>query len=125
MQEIKSLRPFGFFMSAAFFILGAGIPLLKNKEIHPLLTVIACAFLFFTLVYPEALRNVRKWWLILGEKLGLINSRILFTILYLTLFSLVHLVFKMMGRDKFKKKWKGYDSTYSEKQKISSFADPF
>lgn len=125
MKEIKSLRHFGFFMSAAFLFLGMGIPLLKKKDIHPVLCAVAGLFLLLAIFSPETLKKIREWWLLLGEKLGLINSKILFTILYLTLFSLVHLIFKLMGRDKFKKKWKGYESTYTEKQKISSFSDPF
>lgn len=125
MKEIKSLRPFGFFMFAAFLLLGVGIPMLKKKEIHLSLTIIAGVFLILAIFIPESLRKIREWWLFLGEKMGLINSKILFTILYLTLFSLVHFIFKLMGRDKFKKKWKGFDSTYTEKQKISSFNDPF
>ena len=125
MQETKQLRHFGLFMAFAFLVIGTGIPLLKNREFHPVLTGIAVLFLIVAILAPDWLKTTREWWLLLGEKLGTINSRILFTILYLTLFSLIHLIFKIMGRDKFKRKWKAYETTYTDKQKISLFTDPF
>lgn len=124
-QEKKELRHFGLIMAFAFLILGTGIPLIKHRTFHPVLTGIALLFLIVAIFVPDWLKTTREWWLMLGEKLGLLNSRILFTILYLTLFSVIHLIFKLMGRDKFKRKWRAYDSTYTEKQKISAFTDPF
>lgn len=121
----RELRVFAFIMMSGFLVLGAGIPLLKGKSIHLALVAIAVLFLLLGLLTPDLLEKPRRFWIWLGEKLGFINTRILFTFLYLTIFSFVHLVFMLTGRDRMKRKWKKYSSTYLEKTKISSFSDPF
>ncbi|MGZ3788835.1 MAG: SxtJ family membrane protein [Bacteriovorax sp.] len=125
MPEIKTNRHFGLIMTGACLVLGVIIPFIKHKPVHVSLVITACLFLFFALVFPQLLERPRQWWLVLGEKLGAINTRILFTIIYLTLFTIVHFIFFLMKRDKMKRGWKKYSSTYQVKSEISSFQDPF
>lgn len=125
MPEIKKNRNFGFIMTGGFLLVGLVIPLIKHNPFHLSLLVLAVIFFLFAVFTPQFLEKPRLWWLRLGEKLGIINTRILFTLIYLTIFSFVHLIFKILQRDKMKRKWKKYATTYQVKTKISSFDDPF
>lgn len=123
--DTKTNRYFAFTMTTGFLILGAGIPLIKGSHFHLPLVVVAAVFLLLGLIAPDRLEKPRVFWIWLSEKLGFINSRILFTVVYLSIFSFVHLIFKISGRDRMKRTWKKYNSTYQEKAKITSFSDPF
>ncbi len=125
MTEIKNNRQFGLIMTAGFSALGVVIPIIKHRQIHWSLLGIAILFLLLAVVAPLALSKPRLIWLRLGEKLGFINSRILFSFIYLTLFSFIHFIFFITKRDKLKRRWKQYSSTYFEKSDISSFKNPF
>lgn len=125
MNEIKSLRVFGLMMAFAFLVIGVFIPYYRHGIIYPVLAVLSALFLVLALLAPTALRKFRDWWIMLGEFLGAVNSRILFSILYLTLFTLIHFFFRLFGRDRMKRKWKAYDSTYVVKTTLSNFSDPF
>ncbi len=125
MQEIKSLRHFGLIMAACFGVLGIAIPLYKVQIINPLFTALAGLFLLLAVLAPASLKKFREWWMLLGEILGAINSRILFTFLYFTLFTFIHYIFRLLKRDRFKRRWKAYSSTYVEKSQLSNFSDPF
>lgn len=118
-------RHFGLIMTVGFLVLGILIPLIKSHPVKLPLIAIAGVCLFFGLFFPDLLEKPRKAWIYLGDKLGHFNSRIIFSCLYLTLFSFVHLIFKITGRDKLLKNWKAYQSTFKIKSTLSSFSDPF
>ncbi|MDD4974222.1 MAG: SxtJ family membrane protein [Bacteriovorax sp.] len=122
---IKTNRHFGFIVTGGFLVMGALIPFIKHKPIHLPQVIIAVIFLLIALIAPHLLERPRQYWLWLGEKLGLINTKIFFTLIYLSLFSIVHLVFIIIRRDRMKRLWKKYPSTYQVKTEISSFGDPF
>lgn len=123
MQKIN--RNFGFVMSLCFFILGVIIPYIKQSHFHLSLIVLSIAFLILATFLPMSLEKIRIFWNKLGGVLGKINTKILFTVIYLFIFSLVHLIFKILKRDKLKLRWKKYPSTFIVKKDISSFSDPF
>jgi hypothetical protein len=128
MREINPMgnyRKFGFVMTGGLLLLGVVVPYLKGKPHHMSLIVIAVIFFLLAIVAPILLKKPQEYWMWIGEKLGAINSRILLTIIYFTLFALLHFIFKLIGRDKMKKKWKKYESTFEVKTEISSFTDPF
>lgn len=118
-------RNFALIMTAGLLLFGAGLPLFKKHSINTPIVVLALLFLAIGLIRPALLEKPRVYWIWLGEKLGYINSRIMFSVLYMILFSFVHLVFIVTGRDKMQKRWKKYSTTYKIKNNISSFRDPF
>lgn len=125
MQKIKENRIFGMILSFALLLFGLFIPLYKNKPSNVYLIALAGIFLICSLFFAEILTKPRAKWIILGEKLGALNSRIIFTIIYLTVFLSVRLFFNLIKRDRLKINWKKYPSTYQEKKEISLFSDPF
>lgn len=112
-------------MTIGFLIAGVLIPLLLGNVVKIWAISLAGLFMMMAVFFPHHLSKPREYWLALGEKLGHTNSLILFTVIYLTLFSLVHLFFILSGRDLLLRRWKKYESTFKEKSKISSFSDPF
>lgn len=125
MNEIKSLRVFGLMMAFAFAVLGIFIPYYRDNFVYPVLAALSGLFLLMALFAPAGLRKFREWWIMLGEFLGAVNSRILFSILYLTLFTLIHFFFRLFRRDRMKRRWKAYETTYVVKTAVSNFSDPF
>lgn len=127
MQKIdpKTNRNFAFIMTSGFLVVGAGIPFIKGHAIHLWAVILATLFFLSGLFVPHLLEKPRHAWIWLGEKLGAINSRVLLTLLYGTLFSFIHLIFLLIGRDKMMSAWKKYPTTYKEKKSISAFRDPF
>ena len=123
MQKIN--RNFGLIMSFCFFVLGGIIPYMKQKNVHYSLIVVSLIFFVLAIFLPLSLERIRIIWSKLGDILGKINTKILFTIIYLLMFSPIHLIFKILKRDKLKLQWKKYSSTFHVKKDISSFNDPF
>lgn len=118
-------QSFGLIMAFAFFILGVLIPFAKQRPVVIPLVAVAVFFLFSALLCPGFLEKPRAYWLHLGELLGRINSTIILTAIYLVLFSLTRFIFFLLRRDRMKRMWKKYPSTFQEKTEISSFRDPF
>lgn len=126
MQKIdKETRSFGLLFSLIFLLWGAIIPYFKRGIVHPVLLVFSGVVLILALIRPSLLTVPRKYWLWIGEKLGAINSFVLLTVLYYTLFTITHLIFVLTGRDQLKLKWKKYQTTLQRKEKISSFREIF
>jgi hypothetical protein len=118
-------RNFGLIMTAGFLVLGVLIPLIKDKQIHLSLVIFGAVIFVISLITPKLLDRPRHYWLLSGEKLGIINTKILFTLIYISIFSSIHLVFIIIRRDRMKRAWKKYPSTYQIKTEITSFTDPF
>jgi hypothetical protein len=127
MQKIDDVanRQFAFIMTIACIVFGSIIPFIKGKNLHNWLNILAIIFLFFGLFGPKYLQKTRLIWLKFGEFLGKINTKIIFTFIYLSVFSFVHFIQFLIGRDRLKKRFKKYQTTYEIKEKISSFNDPF
>lgn len=125
MQKINENRVFGIILTLALLMFGLFIPLYKNKAFNFYFIILAIILLICSLFFAEILTKPRTWWMILGEKLGALNTRIIFTVIYLTIFLSIRLFFKLINRDRLKMNWKKYPSTYQDKKEISLFSDPF
>jgi hypothetical protein len=123
--DSKNNRNFGLIMAFVFIFFGVLKPLMKHSPINRLSFFGAGILILISLFRPNSLKKIRSFWILFGEKIGAFNSKIIFTILYFSLFSVLHLIFILMKRDKMKKDWKRYQSTYELKNRISDFNDPF
>ena len=123
--DVKANRQFAIVMTIGCFIFGSLIPLIKRKNVHSWLNLIAFTVLIVGIFWPRFLDRPRLIWLKIGNILGKINTNIIFTFIYLSLFSFIHFIQFVFGRDRLKKRFKKYQSTFDLKDKISSFNDPF
>ena len=123
--NLKEQKNFGFILVFGFFILGYLIPLFKHHHYNFFLLFISIITLILTLFVPHLLKWPRYYWLKVGNILGELNTTIIFTIIYFSIFSLINLLFKVIKRDRLQLKWKKYNTTYIIKDSISSFDEPF
>jgi hypothetical protein len=124
--KLKENDSFLLIIVLASLVFGIMLPSIKGHSIHFRATVVviltsASIYLFF----PKLFNRCRALWILMGERIGRMNSFILYSFIYIFLFSLVRLCFALLRRDKLLKNWKKYNSTYKEKSAISLFEDPF
>lgn len=99
----KELRDFSF-VWAFVCVLIAVVPLLKGEDFRlwPLYT--ACGFVLVGLTYPPLLTALYHVWSRFGKVLGVINSRIILTLLFFGIITPTACVMRVMGRDPLKRK---------------------
>jgi len=99
-QDKSELRKFGLTTGAMFvLIFGLALPWLFNHD-YPVWPWYLAATLWSLAVFlPLALRPVFKVWMTLGHWLGWINTRIILGIMFYTVFFVVGMVMKLMGKD--------------------------
>lgn len=119
------LRVFSLIVAIGFSVLGWVIPTLRGKDIHvPLLLVSGLVFVF-GMATPKLMVKPREIWIKIGNVLGKINSTIIFTVIYFTVFAGVGLIFRIIKRDRLFTRFKSVKSTLVMKNEISPFTDPF
>ncbi|MBC7711732.1 MAG: hypothetical protein H7177_00235 [Rhizobacter sp.] len=121
----KDLRIFALILTIGFLVIGFGIPYLKAKTYNHVLIYIAAAIFIVGMLTPKLLIYPRKGWIAVGEVMGKINSTILFTFVYILIFTTVGLIFRMFKRDRLKKEFRKVNSTMVMKNEISTFEEPF
>ena len=98
----KELRNFGLILGAGVAIFfGVAFPLLRDRSIDPTswpwylaLTLAAVA-----MALPALLRPVHAVWMRIGAVLGFVNTRIILGIIYLTIFTPIAMILKLLGKD--------------------------
>lgn len=121
----KELRVFALIITSGFLIFGWGIPFYKNHQSNIYLLLISGIIFFLGVFLPKTLIWPRKYWLKTGHILGVINTTILFSIIYFIIFSSIGLIFRCFGRDRLCSKFREVKSTMVVKGRISSFSEPF
>jgi hypothetical protein len=108
----KRLRSFGLIVGMVF----AGIaiwPLLWRGESLRFWAVgVAGALVVPALVYPRSLRAVYRVWMVLGEGLGWLNTRIILGTIFYGLFTPVALLRRSRGGDHMQLRWEPKVDTY-------------
>lgn len=121
----KDLRIFALILTAGFFIIGGLIPYLKDKSFNMPLVIIGGSVFLVGMLCPKLLIYPRKYWIFIGNIMGKINSTILFTFMYILIFSTIGLIFKIFKRDRLKTNFRKVSTTMVFKNEISPFEDPF
>lgn len=121
----KDLRIFALILTVGFLFIGGLVPYFKNKSFNMLLVIVGGSFFLVGMLCPKLLIYPRKYWIIIGNIMGKINSTILFTLMYILIFSTVGLIFKIFKRDRLKTGFRKVSTTMVLKNEISTFEDPF
>jgi len=94
------MRDFGLLMAAVIGgVFGLLIPYWKRGEISAMPLVIAAVFAFLGLVLPGVLKPIFRVWMIIGNVLGAINSRIILGVVFFIVLTPVALLMKIFNRD--------------------------
>jgi hypothetical protein len=96
-QELRNFR----FMITAFVatVFGLLLPWLFTHTAPTWPWVVSGFFLFFTLLLPSLLLPIYKGWMVIGNALGWVNTRIILGILFYVVFFPIGLSMKLLGKD--------------------------
>jgi hypothetical protein len=120
------LRKFGIIMAAALIALGVVIPLIKHQPLRTWPRATALVFFVAGIVYPRCLSLVHRSWMTLGHYLGLINTRIILTIVFFAIITPLGLIKRTFGRDPLDRNFLKEGTTYrDEKSSVSSMDKPY
>ena len=98
-QEKSVLRSFGFMMTIVFSIV-AGILLYKEKmTAFAVFSGIAGLFFFLALVQPSFLAGVYARWMKFADVIGRFNAKLILTIIYTTVFTLLRIALFISKKD--------------------------
>ena len=121
----KELRLFALTVTSGLLIIGWGIPAYKNHESNIYLLLISGIVFFLGILFPKTLIWPREYWMKIGHIMGVINTTILFSVIYFLVFSTIGFIFRFVGRDRLCTKFRSVKSTMVIKKDISAFSEPF
>jgi Saxitoxin biosynthesis operon protein SxtJ len=95
----KQLRQFGLLVGGIFAVIGLWPMVLRGQNPRLWSLVPAVLLILPALVYPRSLRFVHRGWMVIGEALGWINTRIILGTLFYTLVTATGLIMRLSGKD--------------------------
>ena len=95
---VKQLRQFGWLMAGVFGIITFWPLVFRGEDIRIWASIIAGVFGVLGLVFPNGLKPVYRGWMIFGEKIGWVNSRILLGLVFYGLLTPISLVMVLLGK---------------------------
>ena len=101
----KILREFGLLIASLFpVIVGFLIPYINGHSFQLWTVWLALFSLSFALLKPNLLLYPYKFWMIIGDILGWLNSRVILGIVYIMVLIPISLIMKLLGHDPLKQK---------------------
>jgi hypothetical protein len=109
----SELRSFGLTLgSLTALVFGLVLPWLFERQYPAWPWVVAGVLISVALIAPLVLRPVFSAWITIGHWLGWINTRIILGLMFFTVFFLVGLVLKFMGKDPMARKFDETATSY-------------
>ena len=96
--SLKQLRQFGWLMGGVFGIITFWPLVFRGEGIRIWAFIIAGVFGLLGTVFPNGLKPVYRAWMIFGEKIGWVNSRILLGLLFYGMLTPISLVMMLLGK---------------------------
>lgn len=110
----KDLRSFGIILG--LFLCLIAFLLMRKHHDNPLILIIGAVSILLGLFSPSLLKYVYKIWMGIALTLGWIMSRIIVTLLFLTLFSLLSVLLKVFKKDLLEQKINRRKTSYWKKR---------
>jgi len=85
--ETKQLRTFGLLVAGIFGLIGFSPILFRGEDPRFWAVVLAGLLVFPALALPKSLKPIYRSWMVLGNALGWINTRILLGLIFYGLFT--------------------------------------
>ncbi len=102
----QGYRKFGLVMALVIaLVFGLVLPWLFDKPMAFGPWIASSVFVLWALAIPNTLFVIYKPWMIFGHFLGLLNTKILLSIIFYFVFTPVSFFFKIMGKDPMRRKW--------------------
>ena len=115
MQEkitVKQLRSFGLLVGGIFTLIGLWPTVFRGQDPRLWAVVLAGVLVIPAVVYPRSLTLVYQGWMMVGEGLGWVNTRIILGILFYGLFTPIGFIMRLRERDPMNRKFVPHASTY-------------
>jgi Saxitoxin biosynthesis operon protein SxtJ len=108
----SELRSFGLIIAAGFAVIAVAPALFRGQRVRSWALGISLVFAVTGLVFPAALRSFRKLWMILGEGLGWVNSRIILGVVYFLVIVPIGAIRRISADDPMQRKFKPDAASY-------------
>ena len=117
----RQLLTFALIFAAFFTILGI-YPLVHHAAPRLWALAPAAAFALLGLMAPQVLRRPYTAWMVFGEALGWVTSRVLLSLAYFGLFAPAGTLMKLLGKDPMKRRFEPGLETYRVPCQVRSAA---
>ena len=94
----KQLRHFGWLMGGVFAIITLWPLIFRGEGIRIWACVVASVFGLLGTLLPTGLKPIYRVWMIFGEKIGWVNSRILLGLVFYCLLTPISFVMALLGK---------------------------
>ena len=116
---VKSFENFGIVVGFCFpLIIGFLIPLLFGHDFR-IWTIFIGTLIILGIIYPKSLNKLYEMWFSLGFILGWINSRIILTLVYLSVLIPISMLMRILGYDPLRINFKPNKNSYREIRKLN------
>jgi len=95
---IKQLRQFGWLMGGVFGVVTLWPLVVRGEDIRMWACILAGLFGVLGTVFPTGLKPVYRGWMIFGEKIGWVNSRILLGLVFYGLLTPLSWLMGLFGK---------------------------
>lgn len=110
--EVKQLRSFGFLVGGIFALMGVWPVVFRGEDLRWWAVILAVALIVPALILPKSLGPVYRVWMKIGHILGLVNTRIILTLVFYGLFTPIGLVMRLLGKDPMYRQFEPDAETY-------------
>ena len=108
----RQLRSFGLIVAGGFLFIGVWPLLFRHQAARGWALAVALLFAALALLVPTALRQPYRIWMVAGDCLGWINSKVVLSVVYYFLLTPVRLLMKLMRHDAMNRKFDDKAATY-------------
>jgi len=108
----KELRSFGLILATGFFVIGMFPVVLRGDSPGRRALALSLLFAVTGLVVPSLLRYVHQVWMLVGNVLGWINSKIILSLIFYLIVTPVRILKSLMAGDAMNRKFDRKTDTY-------------
>src|SRR5262249_41352541 len=108
----KELRSFGLILAAGFFVVGIVPTVFRHARPGRLALTFSILSAVTGVLVPNSLRYVHRVWIVIGNILASINSKLILTLLFYAVVTPVRLLMSLMGKDPMNRKFNREIDTY-------------
>lgn len=111
-EERGKLRSFGVIVGGVFAIIGLWPALLRPEAPRLWALALAVALIVPAVVVPRSLTHVYRVWMMGGEALGWVNTRVLLGLIFFGLVTPMGMIMRRFGRDPMQRRSEPRAETY-------------
>jgi saxitoxin biosynthesis operon SxtJ-like protein len=119
-NSARQLRSFGFIVAGGFAVIALWPVVWRHGSVRTWALILSTALAVSAIVLPSALRPVHRVWMVLGEVLGWVNSRIILSVVYYLVIVPLGTARRLFGSDPMRRNFEPDADTY----KIARAARP-